>query len=50
MPFAPARFSTMTCCLRFSESRGATMRHSASLPPPGANGETIRTGREGYGC
>src|SRR5262245_6926343 len=50
MPFAPARFSTITCCLRFSPRRGATMRHSTSLPPPGRKGETMQTGRGGWFC
>src|SRR5262245_51638350 len=50
MALAPGRLSTMTCCLRFSESFGAIVRHSVSLPPPGGNGEMIRTGLTGYGC
>src|SRR5688572_24450534 len=50
MPLAPARFSTMTCCLRFAPSAGATMRQIVSFPPPGGKRETIRTGFAGYGC
>src|SRR5262245_31007284 len=50
IPFAPGRFSTMNCCLKRSESFGATARQMASLPPPGGKMETIRTGFDGYGC
>src|SRR5262245_57431810 len=47
-PPAPPRFSTSTCCPRFSDSAGTTLRVTMSVPPPGAAGTTRRIGRAGY--
>src|SRR6267142_5612434 len=47
---APGRFSTITGCLQASERRCATLRATASTPPPGGKGTIIRTGLIGYGC
>src|SRR6267143_1130494 len=44
LPPAPARFSTSTCCPRFSPSVLATMRATVSVPPPGSKPTTIVTG------
>ena len=44
MPPAPPTFSTITCWPSVSESLRATMRPSTSVPPPGANGTTMRHG------
>src|SRR5882762_507374 len=44
LPPAPARFSTTTCCPRFSPSVLATMRATVSVPPPGSKPTTIVTG------
>ncbi len=43
-PPAPALFSTITDCLRISPRRGLIARATASVPPPGANPVTSRTG------
>src|SRR5688572_23518907 len=48
LPCAPARFSTITCCVHSSPSFTARMRPSASVPPPGGNGTIRRTGLSGY--
>src|SRR5688572_8652745 len=47
---APGRFSTTTCCPRYSDTFGATARAVMSVPPPGADGTTKRIAREGYGA
>jgi hypothetical protein len=47
MPPAPATFSTTICWPSTSPSRRAMIRPSKSVPPPGANGTTIVTGRSG---
>src|SRR5437879_2431369 len=44
LPPAPARFSTTTCCPRFSLIVLATMRATVSVPPPGSKPTTIVTG------
>src|SRR5712691_11108206 len=44
LPPAPARFSTTTCCPRFSPIVLATMRATVSVPPPGSKPTTIVTG------
>src|SRR2546427_3762383 len=44
LPPAPARFSTSTCCPRFSPSVLATIRATVSVPPPGSKPTTIVTG------
>src|SRR5262249_16754484 len=44
---APPTFSMITCWARISESRRPTMRPSTSVPPPGANGTTMVSGRAG---
>src|SRR5437588_6454715 len=46
-PPAPARFSTSTCCPRFSPRVLATMRATVSVPPPGSKPTTIVTGFAG---
>src|SRR5712671_4819844 len=48
VPPAPPRFSTTTCWPSDLLILSATMRPSASLPPPGGNGMTSVTGRTGY--
>jgi hypothetical protein len=47
LPPAPGLLSTMNCCLKASDSFCATSRPTESDPPPGVNGITMRTGREG---
>src|SRR6267378_496245 len=49
LPPAPARFSTTTCCPRFSPIVLATIRATVSVPPPGSKPTTIDTGRLGNG-
>src|SRR3989449_4528764 len=44
LPPAPARFSTSTCCPRFSLIVLATIRATVSVPPPGSKPTTIVTG------
>src|SRR5437899_202136 len=44
LPPAPARFSTTTCCPRFSLIVLATIRATVSVPPPGSKPTTIVTG------
>src|SRR6267143_3277833 len=44
LPPAPARFSTSTCCPRFSPIVLATIRATVSVPPPGSKPTTIVTG------
>src|SRR5438876_454922 len=44
LPPAPARFSTTTCCARFSPIVLATIRATVSVPPPGSKPTTIVTG------
>jgi hypothetical protein len=44
---APGRFSTTTCRPRCSESLGAMRRAVMSVPPPGVEATTRRTGRVG---
>src|SRR6266480_4330449 len=44
LPPAPARFSTTTCCPRFSPIVLATIRATVSVPPPGSKPTTIVTG------
>ena len=46
-PPAPDRLSTTTVCRRSSPIFCATMRATMSVVPPGTNGTTRRTGREG---
>src|SRR5688572_10868641 len=46
----PGRFSTTTDCPRSSLNRGASMRNTTSVEPPGAYGTMIRTGRVGKFC
>ena len=48
MPVAPGRFSITTGWPRFSPSRGAMMRATTSVPPPGGKPTTMRTGFAGY--
>src|SRR5688572_15301004 len=48
MPFAPVRFSMITCCPQDSVSFWPTVRASRSDGPPGANGTTMRIGLTGY--
>src|ERR1700674_2059493 len=48
VPPAPPRFSTTICWPIDLLILSATMRPSASLPPPGGNGMTRVTGRVGY--
>src|SRR3974390_1869914 len=48
MPAAPARFSTMNCCLSESVSGAENRRESVSFEPPGGNGETNLTGLAGH--
>src|SRR6185369_12326789 len=50
MPFAPPRLSTITCCPIVSDIFWAMMRPARSLPPPGNDPMTSRTGRTGYAC
>src|SRR2546428_13418635 len=50
LPPAPARFSTTTCCPRFSPSVLATIRATVSVPPPGSKPTTIVTGLLGKPC
>src|SRR5437899_3960831 len=47
LPPAPGRFSTRNGCSQVSVSFWATRRTMMSFGPPGANGTTMRTGREG---
>src|SRR5205807_313888 len=47
LPPAPARFSTSTCCPRFSLIVLATIRATVSVPPPGSKPTTIVTGFAG---
>src|SRR6187399_1186693 len=49
-PPAPPRLSTTNCWPRYSESLFENWRAVMSLPPPGANGTTTRTGLAGYCC
>src|SRR3989475_5865878 len=44
LPPAPARFSTATCCPRFSPIVLATIHATVSVPPPGSKPTTIVTG------
>src|SRR5262245_32478654 len=44
---APPRFSITTCWPQISDSFAATIRPTPSVPPPGGNGTTRRTTREG---
>src|SRR5260221_13567784 len=48
VPPAPPRLSTTICWPSDLLILSATMRPSASLPPPGGNGMTSVTGRVGY--
>src|SRR6266850_6212686 len=50
LPPAPARFSTTTCCPRFSPIVLATIRATVSVPPPGSKPTTIVTGLLGKPC
>jgi hypothetical protein len=43
----PARLSTMTDCPSRSDNPFATMRPTASVPPPAENGSTMRIDRSG---
>src|SRR5262249_36748352 len=47
LPLAPVLFSTTTCCDQISARRAPTMRDVASIPPPAASGQMIRTTRAG---
>src|SRR5882762_7071345 len=44
LPPAPARFSTSTCCPRFSPIVLATIRATVSVLPPGSKPTTIVSG------
>jgi hypothetical protein len=48
LPEAPGRLSTTTGCPQRSASFCATRRAMMSVPPPGVNPTTIRTGLTGY--
>src|SRR5258706_13791489 len=48
MDAAPGRLSTITVCLHCSLSFCAIARATTSVPPPGGNGTTMRTGLSGY--
>src|SRR5436190_13735090 len=50
MPPAPPALSTMTCCPRSSERRGARIRARTSPELPAADGTTMVTGRAGQTC
>src|SRR5262249_31021811 len=51
LPAAPGRLSTMNCCWKKSDRPGAMRRAMKSVPPPGGNPTSRRTGRGGYaGC
>src|SRR6185369_4212161 len=50
LPPAPPEFSTMTVWPRFWPMRCAMIRAMASVDPPGGNGLTSVTVREGNGC
>src|SRR5215470_2612410 len=47
LPLAPVLFSTTTCCDQISARRAPTMRDIASIPPPAASGQMMRTTRAG---
>src|SRR5688572_2836643 len=47
---APGRLSISTCCPSTSDRRGAKMRSSTSVEPPGAYGTMMRIGLAGYAC
>jgi hypothetical protein len=49
-PATPPLFSTMTCWFHIVVSFCATTRASASVPPPGGNPTTMRTGPLGHSC
>ena len=46
-PFAPARLSTMNCCLKSPVYFGAIRRATRSVAPPGGKPMMIRTGFAG---
>src|SRR5262249_40145839 len=48
LPLAPDLFSTTTCWRQISESRTAAIRAVASIPPPAASGQTMRTNCVGH--
>src|SRR5688572_18798212 len=50
MPAAPARLSIGNCWFNCSDTFWNTIRAVISVPPPGGNTTTTRTGRDGYGC
>src|SRR5688572_5791656 len=50
MPLAPPRLSTTTCRFSDSDMPVARCRAMTSVPPPGANGTTMRTALTGYVC
>src|SRR6185369_12474089 len=50
LPPMPARFSITICWPHISERRAAMMRAPASTVPPGGNGTTRRTKRDGQVC
>src|SRR5262245_22710707 len=47
-PFALARLSTITCCLKTSVSFAPVIRARISVVPPGCAGVMKRIGRSGY--
>ena len=49
-PPAPGLFSTMTGWPSASDSLGAMMRATMSMPPPGGKPMTMRTGLVGNAC
>jgi len=44
---APALFSTKNCCPNALEKCCPSTRATMSVPPPGGEGTTMRTGRAG---
>jgi hypothetical protein len=47
VPVAPVRLSMTICWLQAAVNRGASMRATTSVPPPGAKPTSMRTGRLG---
>src|SRR5262245_14297718 len=50
LPPAPGRFSTTNCWPTRSDNHWPIRRAATSVVPAGANGTTMRTGRDGYAC
>ena len=48
LPLAPDLFSATTCWPQISERWAATIRAVASIPPPAASGQTMRTNCVGH--